>query len=42
MFIEPPKGRSSEEIYLWCLELCEKINRELSGIKESSNKEDDK
>lgn len=40
MFIEPPKGRSLEEIYLWCLEVCEKINRETEEFKIKSEKEE--
>ena len=34
MYIEPPRGRTVEELYLWALELCEKLNRELDTQKE--------
>lgn len=30
MFVKKPKGNSPEEIYLWCCELCEIINREMN------------
>ena len=39
MFIDVPKGKTNEELYQWCIELCEKINRELCGIGDNSNKE---
>ncbi len=38
MFVDPPKGKTPEELYEWALELCEKINRELNGKK--TEKED--
>lgn len=30
MFVKKPKGKTPEELYLWCCELCEKINREMN------------
>ena len=30
MFVNPPKGKTPEELYKWALELCEKINREIN------------
>ena len=38
LIIEPPRGKSNEEIYEWCLELCEKINRE--GLEAPENKKE--
>ena len=42
MFIDVPKGKTPEEIYDWCVELSEKINREGLITINTTEKEDEK
>ena len=37
MYIEPPRGTTLEELYLWALELCEKLSRVLNEKKETDD-----